>query len=141
MAAAWMLTQRQLEFFLADWQAGHSGQTFHVHLFKNDYTPVDATVIGDLVEADFTGYARQDFDPVDFAAPTWTPHVAQILLSVFLTFTASGALSTPQTTYGYYVQDEDGELVWVERWDVPFVFSASSVLNMKPALRQKTCRS
>jgi len=140
MAAAWMLTEDFLTDILQQWQGVHSGQTFRLLLFKNDYVPVDGTVVGDLVECDFLGYVLQHFDPVDFAAATWTPFVAQMLLTVFVTFTASGSLSTPQTAYGYYVLDEDDNFQWAERWEVPFVFEASSILNIKPALRQRTCR-
>lgn len=140
MAAAWMLTEFQLKQMIYDWKTAQSGGSYYAHLFQNDYVPVDATVLGDLEEADFDGYAAVFFDPVDFADPTWTPYVAQILLTVFLTFTADSGLAEPQTVYGYYVQNGDDELVWAERWEVPFEFDASSVLNMKPALRQKTCR-
>ena len=140
MAAAWMLTQFQLVAMLNSWEANHSGAILTARLFQNDYVPVDDTVIDDLVECDFTGYGLQNFDLDAFGSAGWTPYVAQLLLDHFLTFTASSGLAEPQTAYGYYVTDEDSELLWVERWDTPFLFEASSVLNMKPALRQKTCR-
>jgi len=140
MPGAFMMTQQHLQDTLNDWVVGQSGDTYTVKLFKNDYVPVDATVEGDLEECDFAGYAFTTFDPVDFGAPTWTPYVAQILLNVFLTWTASGSMVGTQIAYGYYVEDGDSNFVWAERWDTPFEFSASSVLNMKPALRQRTCR-
>ena len=89
-----------------------------------------------------TGMKRRS-DRMDFVTSgtaTWTPYVAQIVHNTFLNFTADTVIAESQTAYGYFVLDGDDNLLWVERWEVPFLFEASSVLNMKPALRQKTCR-
>ncbi len=81
-------------------------------IFKNDYTPINTTVLADLTEANFDGYARITLD-------SWT--------SAFLnadnkaevdettrTFTVSG-VSTPNTVYGAFVLDGSGNLLYAER--------------------------
>lgn len=85
-----------------------------IRLFKNDFTPGPATVIGDFTQADFSGYgAAATANPVTAAAldasnravVTWDP----------VTWTKNGA--TGNTIYGYYVVDSTGSLLWAERFD------------------------
>ncbi len=140
MAAAWTMTQQFLEDILNRYKDAHSGDSFSCHLFQNDYVPIDPTVLGDLEECDFDGYEAVGFDPADFGTATFDPYVAQIIHGTFLNFTADTVIAESQTAYGYFVLDGDDNLLWVERWEVPFLFEASSVLNMKPALRERTCR-
>jgi hypothetical protein len=93
-----------------------------ISLFKNNFTPVPATVIGDFTKADFTGYADVTigFNPSVTVAGKGT-----------LTATAAAAFimgvpGTGNTIYGYYVWAVTGtQLLWAERFD-----SAQIVANL-----------
>lgn len=98
-------------------QAALPAQNFYpatIKLFQNNYIPVAGTVIGDLTEATFSGYAAQALaggavsgmlDASGRAVAQWNA----------VTFTKAGA--TGNTIYGYYVIDGSGNLLWAERFD------------------------
>lgn len=89
-----------------------------VRLFKNDYTPTNNTVIGDLVEADFDGYSA--VDPADFGDPFMEEERQAILGGPFPFLKTAGA--SGNTVYGFYVtvMDQSTEkLLLVRRFDVP----------------------
>lgn len=71
------------------------------HLYKNNYTPVTGTLLGDLVESDFPGYAplAAVVEPV---ATVDGSHEA-VSLGNLLTWTCSLAPGTPQQAFGVYV--------------------------------------
>lgn len=73
----------------------------HVHLFKNNLTPGDATVLGDFTEANFTGYAA--ITPSVGAAFTNGAGKAECDFAT-CTFSCTGS-GTPNDVYGYYVTD------------------------------------
>lgn len=86
-------------------------------LFKADYTPGPATVLGDLtaIEADFTGYAAS-------AAVVWGPVFTDAANTAFTvgdvkTFASTGSAVT-NTIYGYWAQGAGG-LMYAERFDAP----------------------
>lgn len=87
-----------------------------LHLYSNDVTPSDSTVIGDLTElAGATGYAA-----ITLLSANWTTtQSAGVTTAIFSeqTFT----FTTDATAYGYYVTDESGQLLWLERFSgAPF---------------------
>ena len=87
-----------------------------MHLFSNNVTPSDTTVIGDLTEvAGSTGYV-----PITLATTGWTTTQSSgVTTAVFSlqTFT----FSTDATSYGYYVTDTVNRLLWLERFtNAPF---------------------
>lgn len=87
-----------------------------VGLFKNNVTPTDTTVIGDLTDADFSGYAE-----VTPGAGAWTvtPGDPTVAVCSEQDFT-SDADQTLQTIYGYFIKRAtSGELVWAERLPSP----------------------
>lgn len=86
--------------------------TCELCLYKNDYTPTDATVIADLTEADFTGYARIDLDGWT-AAFLNAANIAE-MRETLRTFTATGG-ATANTIYGYFILDAGGNLMAVQR--------------------------
>lgn len=85
-----------------------SSPTMMVRLFSNNHTFGAATVLGDLTECTFTGYAA--------AAPTWTTpalsgSTAQTLPSpAGVPFTYSGGSTT--TVYGFYLTDSGGTVLY-----------------------------
>jgi hypothetical protein len=98
--------------------------TTKVHLFKNNYTPVDGSLFADFTEADFTGYAAVDLAmnlPVTVAGKaSCTNNVAMQYIM--------GVPGVTNTVYGYYVAlNADtfgyGRLLWAERFDNPVYFT------------------
>ncbi len=83
----------------------------HVRLYKNNYTPVDATVVGDLTAADFQGYSQ-----ANLASPAAATTVSNKAVTSWdqVTYT-KGAGGTGNSIYGYYVVDSAGNLLWAER--------------------------
>jgi len=87
-----------------------------IHLFSNDVTPSDSTVVGDLTEvAGSTGYAS-----ITLLSANWTTtQSGGVTTAVYSeqTFT----FTTNATSYGYYVTNETGQLLWLERFSgAPF---------------------
>ena len=82
-----------------------------LHLYANDVTPSDSSVIGDLTEvAGSTGYAA-----ITLLSANWTTTQAGgITTAVFSeqTFT----FTTIATSFGYFVTDETNQLLWLERF-------------------------
>jgi len=83
-----------------------------LRLFKNNYTPVDGTVVGDLTEADFSGYAA--INVTDLGSPSTVSGRAVTVSAAAKVFTHSGG-ATGNSIYGYYVTDAGGALLWAER--------------------------
>lgn len=89
-----------------------------LRLFSNNHTVTDATILSDLTECSFTGYAAQ--------SPSWTTpanvaNVAQTQ-SGTRTFTYSGGSTT--TVYGYYLTDSGGTvLLGAETFTSPVTLS------------------
>jgi hypothetical protein len=81
-------------------------------LFKNNFTPGDTSVIGDITAADFSGYSGlQSFS--SWNAATWsTPRAVATAGDVVWTHNGGG---TSNDIYGYYVVDGSGNLAWAER--------------------------
>lgn len=87
-----------------------------LHLFSNDVTPSDSTVLGDLTQVSTsTGYAAKTL-----LSNNWTTtQSGGVTTAVYSeqTFT----FTTDATAYGYYVTDESNNLLWLERFSgAPF---------------------
>lgn len=88
-----------------------------LRLFKNNVTPTRATVIGDLVEADFPGYTPPTLDAIDWSSPSLTGDFHAQIQNVLKTFTYTGSGGS-NDIYGYYVTAaSSADLKWVERND------------------------
>lgn len=84
---------------------------FHLHLFKNDYTPVDGTDLTDLTEADFTDYAAKTLTAGNWPTPTIVSNVASSTYPDEVWTWGSS-----QTIYGWYLTDDfDTEVICAER--------------------------
>lgn len=94
-------------------------QSLVLKLFKNDVTPVETTVEGDLTEADFTGYASIALTPATWTTTAGAPSDVTYPQQTF----ASSANQAAQNVYGYYiVQTSSGKLVAAERFSsAPYV--------------------
>jgi hypothetical protein len=87
-----------------------------LHLFKNDVTPSNSSVVGDLVEVSgSTGYTA-----ITLVSPSWTTvQSAGVTTAVYSEQTF--AFTTDAVAYGYYVTNETGSLLWLERFSgAPF---------------------
>ena len=87
-----------------------------VHLFSNNVTPSDSTVIGDLTEvATGSGY-----EAITLASANWTT-VQSGGVTTAIYSEQTFAFTTNATSYGYYVTNETGQLLWLERFSgAPF---------------------
>lgn len=87
-----------------------------LHLYSNDVTPSDSTVIGDLTQvAGATGYT-----PITLVSTGWTTvQTGGVTSAVYDEETF--VFTTAATAYGYYVTNESNQLLWLERFSgAPF---------------------
>jgi len=93
-----------------------------MRLFKNDYTPVEGSVLGDFTEATWTGYAQKSLTGSSWTVAT----VAGVTTGTFAvqTFTST-ANQAAELSYGYYVLGAtSGILLWAERFtDGPYAIA------------------
>lgn len=108
-----------------------------LRLYKNDYTPVAASVLADFTEATFMGYFRRDLARADWSTPvTVLGRARSEHGTAALTWTNSGA---SQTVYGYFIVDPGTAIVWwAERFNVPRVVPNGGQLVLQPALTGRT---
>jgi hypothetical protein len=86
-------------------------------LFQNDYTPNADTVIADLTECTFTGYARVTL--TTFTAPYLTAEGKGAIQSPLANFNTASPFTVGQLAYGYFVEDVDGDLLLAGRFPAP----------------------
>lgn len=85
---------------------------YKIGLYKNNFTPSNGSVIGDVMPADFSGYAGLQ-NLTSWASVTWIdPRASSTHGDVV--WTHSGG-ATANDIYGYYVVDAAGNLAWAER--------------------------
>ena len=91
------------------------GDDVKLKLFKNDYTPVEGSVVGAFTEADTAGYAAISLAMADWTVATDTGTTTAEQPQKTFTLTGAG------THYGYYITDTAGTgLLWAERFsDAP----------------------
>lgn len=94
-----------------------------LHLFQNNIVPSRTTVLADLVEATFDGYAAVAIN--SWAVSVVSSHIATSLPTNQIFTKTSGA--TPNTIYGYYVTNNaNSQLLWCERDPAaPFTMSVA----------------
>lgn len=82
-----------------------------LHLYSNDVTPSDSTIIGDLTQvAGSTGYSA-----ITLTSANWTTVQASgVTTAVYSEQTFS--FTTDAVAYGYYVTDQSNNLLWLERF-------------------------
>jgi hypothetical protein len=112
----------------------------HVRLFKNNFTPSPATILTDLVEADFDGYA-----PVaGYQAANWTASPGIMPDGSAIAFHIGGLANfldtgnvTPNTVYGMYITTDAAgiRLLGALAFDSPKVMDdAGKFINIDVAL-------
>jgi len=110
--------------------------TVTVHLYANDVTPTPATVLADLTEANFTGYADVDVTPN--AAGENPDGWGQVDIPE-AHFEATGA-AIPNNVFGYYLTDTTNlVLLAAGHFDVPVVFDETGdALNLVSNLQLRS---
>lgn len=102
-------------------------------LFANNVIPDGATVLADLTEATFSGYAAVALATADFDAVTTVSNKAQIIATAFASFAHNGG-GTPNTIYGYYFV-QSGKVLFAERFDSAKTMSgATDAIQVKAKL-------
>lgn len=86
-------------------------------LFANNRTPAAADTEANYTEATGGGYAAKALTAANWSDAGGDPITASYAQQ---TFTFTGALTTNPTIYGYYVVDNNGLLIYVERLATPF---------------------
>jgi hypothetical protein len=82
-------------------------------LFVNDYTPIDASVAGDLTEMSTQGYAAKTLDKDDWSYAQASGKEEASYAEQQWTFDGTGGATT---VYGYFVIGYSGTLLWAERF-------------------------
>lgn len=128
--------QRVLTELRTNWNA----TPLHLHLFKNNYTPTNATILANLTESTFAGYAAVDL--ITWAAPSVAAHVATMSAAA-RTFTRSSS-GTGEPVYGYFVTlADDTTLLWAERDPVAdtsgvvYLTSAGDTYTVTPSFNSR----
>lgn len=100
------------------------------HLYTNNYTPTLSTVLGDLTEAAWSGYAAITQQFSDFTLNGVAAHNGYAIAPP-ITFANSSGVS--QTAYGYYVTDHsNATLLAVALFDTPLVLPTGVGGNVTP---------
>lgn len=85
--------------------------TLTLRLYKNNYTPVDASVAGDFTEANFDGYAGIALS--SWGTPATDGSGNALVQHDTLIFQPTGS-GVSNTIYGYYVTEPGGAIVYAE---------------------------
>jgi hypothetical protein len=104
-------------------------EDYILKLYKNNYTPIAATVVGSFTEADFTNYVDKTIARSDWATPSTVSNKAES--SVATQSWTCGAIGN--TIYGYYVVGAtSGVCLWAEEFAAARVLADGDILNLTP---------
>jgi len=112
------------------------GQTLFLRLFSNNITPSETTTTGSLTQVTGGGYTEKELVVGNWTVAPGAPGTATYNSPQNFAFT--GTTGAPGTVYGYYVVDEDGTLMWAERFEagvVPFTPVLNSLIRITPRLQ------
>lgn len=111
--------------------------TWTIKLFKNDITPLlGTTVIGDFTEATFDGYTSHTLSSWGGVSLTYPYALSEHALILWL---CTGPGGGSQTVYGYWIEDEDGDLALAEKFSTPFDMSdVPDYIYFRPIMRYES---
>lgn len=111
-----------------------TGETYTLHLYKNDYTPVSGSDTGNFSEATFKGYSG-GVTLANWTTPTIVSGRAVSTPDpVDQTYNSAAGGDASNTIYGYYVKDGAGDLVWAERDPNPVVMDTNGQIYRVEAI-------
>jgi len=128
-------SRQALDSWIQEVLHGGAGVDGALHLFKNNVTISPATVVGDLTEADYTGYAAAVVDEDNWGISRVQPDgsIIRVQLVVF-EFQPSGT-TISNTVYGWYLTGSGGFLVAAGNLPNPVLLdSTASLLDIELAL-------
>jgi Na+/phosphate symporter len=104
-----------LQYIVGKVAAGNTVLHLYTGPLNADVSISDSTIVGNLVELTSAGYA-----PITLTSVNWTTtQVGGVSTAVYSEVTFN--LATTATTYGYYVTNVTGDLLWLERFSgAPF---------------------
>lgn len=117
---------------------GSDMSDYTLMLFQNDITIADATILSDLVEADFTGYSSVDILRTNMSAPFFDGDVAVSECDFVPTYSCTGG--SLQTIYGWgLVSLDDMTLLAGQNFDFPRDMAPGATEKIDPfQIRLKT---
>lgn len=134
MADSLHVVNQSLNRLMLYWTFLSAAESQKVALFKNDVAIDQDTVLGDLDEADFPGYARQT---VVWGTPALVLDRYQVS-AVGVTFTQDED-DDPQTIYGYYLPwtagGGSGQMMYVVKFETPITMENNGdFIDISPKL-------
>lgn len=121
--------------------SGGTAPDWQLRLWVNNLTPTYATVLADLTEATFTGYARKAIARATWGVPTVAAGCATILYGTAPQQWTVGAATT-EKVYGYALVDAiAGKLRFVQRLEAADIvaISVGQVLKLQPKITLTSC--
>ena len=133
----------QGETELLDKMLKNSNEDYVLKLFRNDYTPSSATVVGDFTEADFTNYVSKSLTRANWGAATVVAPVAPCVdseaVSLYNAEQSWTCGTTGNTIYGYYIVGAvTARLLWCDRFAVSRVLGDGDILRITPKFQFRT---
>jgi hypothetical protein len=111
--------------------SGETLESYTLHLYSNDYTPVQDTVTESFTEATFPGYSAIDYARDDFGAPATVDDIAVSTLSPTPTWTCTGGGG--QLIYGWYlVGATSGTCLAAQQFAAPRNMTTGSTETLDP---------
>ena len=108
---------------LASFVGKAAPQDLTLHLYTNNLVLAENTVVADLVQPTFGGYASSIL-----SGASWTVTMGNPAVATFpdMSFACNISPFTPQTVYGYFVTRDGGtNLMWAEKFPIPQIISAT----------------
>lgn len=114
-----------------------TAHTLNIQLFSVDTAITDATVLGDLTFATFSGSAAEELDPSVFGAAAVTSHIASITYGAAFSWTNGDG--SPRDVYGYAVwDDDDSEFLFGENFGTVQTLAPGGTLSVIPVIKDRS---
>lgn len=94
-----------------------------VHLYRNNYTPVESSLAANFTEANYEGYASQNV--TGWTDATLVSNRGQTTADPNVFVHSAG--STSNEIYGYWIEDpaDAGSVLWAEKFLSPITLAAA----------------
>ena len=107
-----------------------SNEGLNYHLFTNQATCQNVSVLDDFVEVDLTGYEAQNITSEDFTIQNVAGHQATIIASPAMFSVETGSV----VVQGWYATDSDDEILMAcSNFDTPQTLQLGSPVMVVPA--------
>lgn len=135
MPSSWIITDDVLQAMLQAYMTEvGGGADWLIDLYKNNHMPVVGDTEADYTASDFDGYVQGTIVVDDFGSVTVTDHVAKSVNVNTNNFAAS-PIAVSQIVYGYFITDDDGDLVLAEMFPTYLTINPNDEVNITPEVR------